>query len=105
VSTLLQRPLPKSTPTGIRLLGIDSKWENDDVVLDLSIKKWLSYREPRVIGRHLRWEEVREAQNIARRITALLLLEPELDANCQAVKANLYPWPLEDDDGLRQWEI
>jgi hypothetical protein len=29
---------------------------------------------------------------MARRITALVLLEPALDANYQAVKAATYPW-------------
>jgi hypothetical protein len=69
------------------------------------IKKWLSYRESRVLGRHLRREEVREVQNIARRITALLLLEPELDANYQAVKANVYPWPQKDEATQQTWEV
>jgi hypothetical protein len=30
---------------------------------------------------------------MARRIAALFLLEPALDANYQAVKAATYPWP------------
>jgi hypothetical protein len=30
---------------------------------------------------------------MARRIAALLLLRPALDANHQAVKAAAYPWP------------
>jgi hypothetical protein len=67
------------------------------------IKKWLSYRESKVLGRHLRREEAREVQNIARRITALLLLEPALDANYQAVKANVYPWPEEDTAARTTW--
>jgi len=29
----------------------------------------------------------------ARRIAAILLMEPELDANYNAVKENTYPWP------------
>ena len=45
------------------------------------IKKWLSYREFALLGRALTLDEVREVQNIARRITAILLLEPVLDAN------------------------
>ena len=28
-----------------------------------------------------------------RRIVAILLLEPGLDANCERVKADTYPWP------------
>ena len=61
------------------------------------IKKWLSYREEAVLGRSLRLEEVLEVTNIARRIAAILLLEPQLDANYQAVKADLYPWGGEAD--------
>jgi hypothetical protein len=57
------------------------------------IKKWLSYREEKVLGRPLRRDEAREVQQIARRVAALLLLEPELDASYQAVKASVYPWP------------
>ena len=32
---------------------------------------------------------------MVRRIAALLLLDPQLDANYSAVKANLYTWPRE----------
>ena len=52
------------------------------------IKKWLSYREHKLLGRPLSADEVREVMNIARRIAAILLLEPDLDANYAAVKAN-----------------
>ena len=45
------------------------------------LKKWLSYRELEVLGRPLSPEEVRELASTARRIAALLLLGPELDAN------------------------
>lgn len=57
------------------------------------IKKWLSYRERDVLGRALTLDEVEEVTNIARRIAAILLLEPALDANYQAVKAAAYEWP------------
>jgi hypothetical protein len=57
------------------------------------IKKWLSYREQRVLGRALTKEEVRYVQEMARRIAAILLLEPALDANYEAVKSNTYNWP------------
>ena len=50
------------------------------------IKKWLSYREFALLGRALTLDEVREVQNIARRITAILLMESALDANYAAVK-------------------
>jgi hypothetical protein len=57
------------------------------------IKKWLSYRELELLGRPLRAEEAREVTNMARRIAAILLMQPALDANYQAVKAAAYPWP------------
>jgi len=57
------------------------------------IKKWLSYRESDLLGRSLKLEEVTEVTNMARRIAAIILLEPELDANYESVKANCYPWP------------
>jgi len=56
------------------------------------IKKWLSYREKELIGRSLTLEEIREMTTIARRITALLLLEPALDANYQVIKNLPYMW-------------
>ncbi len=45
------------------------------------IKKWLSYREKSVLGRSMNAEEVREVTEMARRITALVLLQPALDEN------------------------
>jgi len=57
------------------------------------MKKWLSYREKALLGRGLRSDEVREVQHMARRIGALLLLGPALDANYRAVKPDAYPWP------------
>jgi len=59
------------------------------------IKKWLSYREQELLGRSLKPEEVMEVTNMARRIAAILLLEPELDANYQAVKQSTYQWTKE----------
>ena len=56
------------------------------------IKKWLSYREEKLLGRPLKVEEVREVQNIARRIAAILLLEPALDSNYCAVKEHAFAW-------------
>lgn len=52
------------------------------------IKKWLSYREIDLLKRPLTLDEVKEVTNIARRIAAILLLGPELDANYAAIKAN-----------------
>jgi hypothetical protein len=56
------------------------------------IKKWLSYREKTLLGRGLTAEEAQEVTHMARRITALVLLEPALDANYAAVVAETYAW-------------
>jgi hypothetical protein len=60
------------------------------------IKKWLSYREEKLLGRSLSMDEAREVTNMARRIAAILLLEPALDENYARVKAATYPWPKAD---------
>ena len=49
------------------------------------IKKWLSYREQRVLGRALKMAEIQEVTAIARRLAALVLLQPRLDENYQNV--------------------
>jgi hypothetical protein len=51
------------------------------------MKKWLSYREHALLGRPLTPDEAREVTHMARRLAALILLQPELDRNYQAVKA------------------
>ena len=51
------------------------------------IKKWLSYREQRVLGRALTLAEIMEVTAMARRLAALVLLQPELDDNYQTVAA------------------
>ena len=56
------------------------------------LKKWLSYREHDILGRALTPAEAREVTQTARRIGALLLLEPALDANYERVKAAPYDW-------------
>jgi hypothetical protein len=45
------------------------------------LRKWLSYRERRALGRDLTTAEARTFSAIARRITAVVLLGRELDAN------------------------
>ena len=57
------------------------------------IKKWLSYRDYDLLGRPLSADEAREVTNMARRIAAILLMEPALDENCRAVRARTWPWP------------
>lgn len=59
------------------------------------IKKWLSYREKGFLGRGLKLEEAEYVTEMARRIAALILLQGELDANYQTVKAETWPWPQE----------
>jgi hypothetical protein len=56
------------------------------------LKKWLSYREHGLLGRALTTDEAREVTHIARRLAALILLQPELDANYQRVKAASHDW-------------
>ena len=60
------------------------------------IKKWLSYREKAVLGRGLKIEEAEYVTEMVRRIAALILLEPELDANYEQVKADVWDWPTEE---------
>ncbi len=55
------------------------------------IKKWLSYRELALLGRPLTHHEARYVTQMIRRITALLLLAPGLDANYNAIKAAALP--------------
>ena len=66
------------------------------------IKKWLSYRERPLLGRDLTVDEARYVTEMIRRIAAILLLEPALDANYEAVKANTYPWPQGSGDANRR---
>jgi predicted helicase len=57
------------------------------------IKKWLSYREHALLGRALTTDEAREVTHMSRRIAAIVLLSPALDANYKAVKQTTAPWP------------
>jgi len=56
------------------------------------IKKWLSYREEKLLGRALTPEEARYVTEMVRRIAAILLLEPELDENYKASRNNTFDW-------------
>lgn len=55
------------------------------------LKKWLSYREKKILGRSLRLEEAETFTEIARRIAALLALSSDLDANYRACVAAAQP--------------
>jgi hypothetical protein len=56
------------------------------------IKKWLSYRERALLGRDLMPEEARYVTEMVRRIAALVLMQPELDANYERVKTDVWEW-------------
>ncbi len=51
------------------------------------LKKFLSYREHPLLGRALTAAEVRYVRDVARRLAALRLMTPELDANYRACAA------------------
>jgi hypothetical protein len=55
------------------------------------LKKWLSYREHTVLGRDLTPDEARHVTRTARRLAAIRLLAPELDANYRACVAAAVP--------------
>ena len=52
------------------------------------LKKWLSYREEKLLGRPLNADEVKHFINTTRRLTALVALTSRLDENYVNVKAN-----------------
>jgi hypothetical protein len=56
------------------------------------IKKWLSYREHDVLGRGLKPDEAAYVSEMVRRIAAILLMGPALDANYAASKAAAVEW-------------
>ena len=54
------------------------------------IKKWLSYREHRLLGRALHLEEIKEVTHTARCLAALVLLQTDLDANYYAAAGDTW---------------
>jgi len=56
------------------------------------LKKWLSYREGDLLGRPLTEDEARDFTQAARRITAIIMLQPSLDANYARTVAAAYKW-------------
>lgn len=61
------------------------------------MKKWLSYREhgtaeKPILGRALTLREARYLTEMARRLSALVPLGPELDRNYEAVRRHPYAW-------------
>ena len=57
------------------------------------IKKWLSYREQELLGRPLTSDEAREVMSMARRLSAIVLMQPALDENYRRTAASAYAWP------------
>jgi hypothetical protein len=57
------------------------------------IKKWLSYREEAMLGRVLTKDEAREVTGIVRRLTAIVLMTDELNANYSVIRDAVLPWP------------
>ena len=57
------------------------------------IKKWLSYREHEMLARPLSADEGRKVTAMARRLAAIVLLQPALDDNYRRVAAQAYSWP------------
>ena len=57
------------------------------------MKKWLSYREAKLLGRRITTDEAYYFRDMVRRIAALCLLQPLLDANYIAIKTNTFIWP------------
>jgi Type ISP C-terminal specificity domain len=50
------------------------------------IKKWLSYRQRDLLGRPLTVEESRHVTNMLRRLSIIVLLSDELNANYRACR-------------------
>lgn len=83
-----------TAPTLDVYLNATAYWKNiPQPVYDFTIggyqviKKWLSYREQRVLGRALTMAEIMEVTAMARRLAALVLLQLQLDENYQTVAA------------------
>jgi Type ISP C-terminal specificity domain/N-6 DNA Methylase len=83
-----------TAPTLDMYLNATAYWKNiPQPVYDFTIggyqviKKWLSYREQRVLGRALTMGEIMEVTAMARRLAALVLLQPMLDENYRNIAA------------------
>lgn len=65
------------------------------------IKKWLGYRESKVLRRAITPDEARDLMNIARRISSILLLGPSLDSSYCNIQKNMWQFepPLGSQSG------
>jgi Type ISP C-terminal specificity domain/N-6 DNA Methylase len=91
-----------TAPTLDMYLNATAYWKNiPQPVYDFTIggyqviKKWLSYREQRVLGRALTMSEIMAVTAMARRLAALVLLQPKLDENYRSVAAATWPFSRE----------
>jgi Type ISP C-terminal specificity domain len=107
VDTRPYEPSEAATQAERELLGSSTRdvwmnsascWRNvPERVWDLKIggyqviKKWLSYREHSTLERALTEEEVGHVQATVRRLAAILLLGPQLDASYRACAAAHQP--------------
>ena len=89
-----------SAPTLDVYMNAKAYWKNiPQPVYDFTIggyqviKKWLSYREQRVLGRALTMAEIMEVTTMARRLGALVLLQPKLDENYRAASSDTWGKP------------
>ena len=90
-------PAGNPTPSLDVYLNSTAYWQNvPQAVWDFTIggyqvmKKWLSYREQRVLGRALTMAEIMEVTATARRLAALVLLQPKLDESYKFVAASTW---------------
>ncbi len=86
-----------TAPTLDVYLNATAYWKNiPQPVYDFTIggyqviKKWLSYRDQRVLRRAMTMAEIMEVTAMARRLAALVLMQPQLDKNYHAVAAACY---------------
>ncbi len=64
------------------------------------IKKWLSYREAKLLGRPIVVKEARYVCDMARRLAAICLARPQLDANYTSIKASTFAWPIASSNSV-----
>ncbi len=64
------------------------------------LKKWLSYRDESLIGRPLTLDEAIEFTTMARRLTAIVLMEPLLDTNYITTRDATFRWTESEADDV-----
>jgi len=69
------------------------------------LKKWLSYRDGSILDRPLTAEEVAHVQSVARRLAAILLMGPALDASFRACAAAHRPLVQSKESKVQETEF